>query len=179
MKKVLVLVILSLLSLSCEKKATDFKGVGELTIGQNFDSLPASKSFRKVMNDEFFADRFKLSKALGLVGKLNVSTANGKINQVKFSNTEETNMAEVEKITAGLVEEKEVDSKLEKLVKDQNIVLKMYKTPDEKIFFSVMQHKDQQLKNGQSVYEFCYFNEEAVQISHNLILKEISISNNK
>lgn len=179
MKKVLFLVTLLVLSLSCEKKTSDFKGVGELTIGQNFDSLPVSKSFRKVMDDEFFTNRFHLSDDIGMISNLNVSTINGKINQVKFSSTETTNMAEIEKITGSMVKEPMVDSKLEKLVKNENIDLKMYKTADEKIFFSVLEYKDQKLKNGQPLYEFCYISKEAVLNNHKQIMKGICQSNNK
>ena len=123
------------------------------------------------MDDEFNSNRFKLSNEIGYVSDLNVTTAHGKISEVKFSSNEETNTAEVAKLFENLKEEKIEKDNL--IGVDENIEIKMYHTEDKNIMVSVIQHKDKRFQNGQPYCEFSYFDQEAATKNHDFILKRI------
>jgi len=169
MKKVLLAIFL--ISISCVNTKSEFHGLGELNIGTEFSSLPISKTFIKVMDDEFNINRFKLSDEIGYVSDLNVTTDKGKICEVKFSSNEETNIAELEKLFQNLKEEKVEKNKL--IGVEENIEIKIYQTEDANIFVSVIQYKDKRFKNGQPYSKFSYIQKDAEKRNHNLTLKSI------
>lgn len=161
MKKQLLLAIL-VISVSCNKKATAFQGLGTLTIGTVFTSLPVSKTFTKVMDDEFNTKRFQLSNEIGLVSNLNVTIDHGKICEVTFYSNEETNITGLENVIKRL-KEVEVDKK--GLMNDDqtNTMISMYTSEDEEIIFFFIKHTDQLPKNGLPLYEVKYLQKDAVE----------------
>lgn len=170
MKKAL-LSIAFLLGISCSDTKSEFKGLGELSIGTEFSSLPIAQSFTKVMDDEFFLNRFELSENIGSVSNLNVTTEKGKICEVKFSGNEATNTAELEKLFADLKEEKVDHNKL--IGVEEGIIIKTYQTQDESIFVSVIEYQNKPLKNGQPYSEYSYIHKDAAARNHDLTLKSM------
>ncbi|MBF6640785.1 hypothetical protein IVB69_04790 [Flavobacterium sp. J49] len=170
MKKTLLLA-LGLLSISCVETKNEFKGLGALSIGTEFSSLPMASSFTKVMDDEFNINRFELSKEIGSVSDLNVTTENGKISEVKFSSNEATNTAELEEMFKTLREEKIDQSKL--IGVEEGIAIKTYQTEDKTIFVSVIQYPNRLLKNGQPYSEYSYIHKDAAARNHQLTLKSM------
>lgn len=158
MKKVLLAIFL--VSISCGQNQADFHGLGGLNIGTNFTLLPISKDFRNVMEDEYYAQRFKLSEQIGSVSDLNITTDNGKISEVKFSSNEGTSIAELDRICKGL-EEVKPDSKMRNKLLSESFTSKGYITADEQIFLMVMQRRDQHTKNGLPIYEYSYISKDA------------------
>ncbi|MFN3968881.1 hypothetical protein [Flavobacterium sp.] len=170
MKKALLLA-LGLLSISCVETKTEFKGLGDLSIGTEFSSLAIASSFTKVMDDEFFLNRFEVSEEIGAVSDLNVTTEKGKICEVKFSSNEATNTAELKEIFKALKEEKIDQNKL--IGVEEGIVIKTYQTEDETIFVSVIEYQNKPLKNGQPYCEYSYIHKDAAARNHNLTLKSM------
>jgi hypothetical protein len=120
----------------------------------------------------------KLSEEIGLVGDLNVSTDDDKISEVKFSNSESTNMSALEKVINNL-EEAQLDKNVFNGKLNENLVVKMYNTKNENVYLSVLQDKNKRLKNGQPRYEFRYIHKEAAIKNYNLLMKRIGKSHNK
>lgn len=171
MKKSIILFIF-IFALSCQENKTNFVGLGEIKIGENFASISNSDAFRKVSDGEFFTDRFHISDEIGFVSDINVTTFEDKICEVKFSNTEETNMAELKKVLESL-EHKRMDQQLTNLINIKDYSVEIYTTKDENISFIVENHKDKNLKNGQPFYEFSYINKDAFMRNHEMTLKII------
>ena len=132
MKKTICFMLLLLLSLACAENSGGFHGLGVLNIGTNFTDLPDAKAFRKVMDGEFYTDRFHLSDAIGTVSDLNVSTHEGKICEVKFSNTEQTDMNQLRNEISHLVEA-DLDPESLGMPFPKGEALKLYHTQDENI----------------------------------------------
>ena len=172
MKKITSLLVVLMFAVSCEKSATDFKGFGALNIGETFAASSDSTVFRKIMDDEFYSDRFDLSKDIGIVSDLSVSTDNGKISEVKFLNTDETNSAELEKVLATMKYIK-IDEAMEKRMDGPEMDMKMYTSLDENVLLTVVKHPKKKLKSGSPVYEYNYISKAAVEKNREKLMKRI------
>src|SRR5690606_24045273 len=118
----------------------------------DFASLPISKNFTKVMENQFNTRRFHLSEKIGSVSDLNVMTENGKISEVSFNSNEETNISEVQRIYGNLIRI-ETDSTL---MNNLGLIMKFYHTPGEQILFSVTQYNDKPLKDNMPLFKYNY-----------------------
>lgn len=170
MRKTALLVIIILLSFSCEKQTTSFEGFGGLNIGDSFTSLPIAKQFTKIMEDEFNASDYKLSDEIGSVSDLNVTTENGKISEVRFTANAQTNISEIEEVLKNMVKSK-TDNTFGSIT--------IYQTEDKKILFAIIKETNTYLKNGKAVTEYRYFDDKAVVRNAGEIRKMISSSQSR
>ncbi len=144
--------------LACNSPA-DFRGLGGIEIGKQFDLIPESASFRKVMKNEYYVQDYKLGDNIGMVSKLSVTTNDdGKIVQVKFSESEKTNVGEIEKSLSAL---KPIENTLVQIPEDFEI--KGYMTPDSTIFVGQTTSRYSIFKDGKPRREFQYSSQEALK----------------
>jgi sporulation protein YlmC with PRC-barrel domain len=174
MKNICFLFAAFLVLISCENKPENFRGVGEFRIGENFISSPVFKSFTKIMDDEFNARRYKLSDKIGYVSDLNITTDNGKISEVKFSNNEQTNVKELKKTFENLTEVKP-DSILTAFNKIFKVDEKFYITKDSSILLSISSYQERSLGNGLQQIEYSYINRDASMKKMNETLKRLNV----
>ena len=106
MKKLIILLAIIYTVASCENRLEEGYGLGELKLGTTFASLPIFKKFEKILDDEYFLQEFKISDEIGNVSNVVVTTQNGKITEVTFSSTKETNIAELDNRYSQLIEQK-------------------------------------------------------------------------
>lgn len=156
MKKT-VAFLLFILALSCSDAGGDFIKMTGLDIGTDFTSLPISKLFTQVMDDEFFLKQYVVSDEIGSVSDLNVSTIKGKISEVKFKSNEETNVTELEKAFGKLMQ-KSTENDFE----NDRIRIRGYQTSDERIYLMILEEKSKKLKNGKPLYEYSFQSKEAI-----------------
>ncbi|UUF16792.1 MULTISPECIES: hypothetical protein [Flavobacterium] len=89
--KILALLFLSILIVSCTNKPRNFEGIGEIKLGQKLNSLKHFKSFKKLNENEYQIDSFKISPSVGFVKNLIIKTESGEIFDVTFDSSESTN----------------------------------------------------------------------------------------
>jgi sporulation protein YlmC with PRC-barrel domain len=174
MKNICFLFAAFLVLISCENKPENFRGIGEFRIGENFSSSPVFRSFTKIMDDEFNARRYKLSDKIGYVSDLNITTDNGKISEVKFSNNEQTNVKELKKTFENLTEVKP-DSILTAFNKIFKVDEKFYITKDSSILLSISSYQERSLGNGLQQIEYSYINRDASMKKMNETLKRLNV----
>lgn len=79
---------------SVEKR--DFKGFGELIIGDRFDSISSFKQFKKTEKNSYYADAYEISKEIGVVENVTIMLKYGKINGVNFDNSSISNKNKID-----------------------------------------------------------------------------------
>ncbi len=174
MKNFLSVVSIALLSLSCHNDAVEFNGLEPLAIGTDFAKVAEGSSFRKVMDDEYYAEEFTLNNGMGKISKVNVSTIKGKIAEVRFTNSTSTNMPAFKKMMSSLHEVK-FDASFNKLIAGKQLAYKVYSNHKNKTNFIVLEHKDQTIKNGRPLYEFHYISNEAEKVNEALTRKNMGL----
>lgn len=178
MKKTFLLFTTIIFWSSCNKETSNFNEIGDIKIGEKFSSIPNYKSFRKVMENEFFIEKYELSNDIGEVNRLNVSTENDTIIEVKFSSSEETNINKIEKSFSNFIEEK-IDLKKLQLPSIDETPMRFFKSKDEKMFLVVRENKYNLLKNGKPSIEYHYSNTDAIEKNRILTAKMIGLDKKK
>ncbi len=174
MKNILIVASLLLLCLSCNHETAEFNGLEPLIIGNAFTTVPGGSMFRKVMDDEYYADEYILPNGIGKISKVNVSTAKGKICEVRFTNCTSTNMNALRKIMSSLNEVK-FGGASTRLMAKQHIAFKAYSNTKNNTNFMVLEHQQQTLKNGRPLYEFQYISNEAEKVNDSLTRKNMGL----
>jgi len=159
MKKLVLSSMITLLFVSCITKNEDFKGLDPLLLGQDFATVKNKAAFRKIMDDEYFAETYNVAKGVGTLYKVNVTTVKGKISEVRFSNGKKTNKSALKTIMSQL---KEVDlgAKANKLIVQQQLEFKAYASKDKKINFFVLSYKYSHLRKNSAQHEYEYLSAE-------------------
>ncbi len=153
MKKTILLLTI-LLTISCTNPQRDFRGIADFKIGADFNSIPNAEKFTNVMPNEYNMRTYNLSQDIGSVSDLNITTANGKISEVKFASNENTNTAALEKITQNLVAFKFANGPVSKSTIKQR-QMNFYITADSTIYYSAT-YKNKNFKNGNEKIEYHY-----------------------
>ncbi len=163
MKKISLLIVMLAL-FACEKTTKELAGFGGFDIDSNFSSHAKSSEFRNTMPGEYYCHSLVLSSDIGKVSDLNVTTANGKIIEVKFSSNESTNIDNIQKQFLPL-------NKIEKSMNVENdiAIFNTYSSKNESIFFIDIEYKNETMKNGKSKHEFIYSNKKAIEDGDKLI----------
>ncbi|WP_324690408.1 hypothetical protein [Flavobacterium cheonhonense] len=159
MKKCYLLMVLLAL-ISCQESQKEINGFGGFDIGSDLSSHEKFAALRNTMPDEYYCNSIKLSEAIGEVSNLSITTENGKIIEVKFSSSENTNIDNIQKQLKTLKKAgKEVNF-------NNELNFKSYTTIDKKILFMAMENKNELLKNGKPKQEFIYSNKKTVDDGH-------------
>lgn len=145
--------------LSCQESKKEITGFGGFDIGSDLSSHKKFADFRNTMPDEYFCNSIELSKAIGMVSNINITTENGKIIEVRFSSNENTNIDNIQKQLETLKKAgKEVNL-------NNELNFKSYTTIDKKILFMAMENKNELLKNGKPKQEFIYSNKKLLMMA--------------
>jgi major membrane immunogen (membrane-anchored lipoprotein) len=170
MKKLNLLIVIIIL-FACNKSKTELTGFGGFDIDSNFSSHEKFTDFKKTMPDEYYCNSLELSKDIGKVSDLNITTDNGKIIEVKFSSNENTNIDDIQKQFLTM----EKDGKSKKF-ENEIAIFKTYSSQKERIFFIDVEYKNEIMKNGKPKHEFSYSNKKAIEEGDKLI-KSMSSNN--
>jgi hypothetical protein len=146
MKKIALCVILIFL-ISCDDKARNFDGIGEIKLGGNFESLSSSKLFKKLSENEYKIDSFKLSNEIGYVKNLVVKLEEGVIYDVSFNNSKTTNISAID----SLIQDFDKYS-LIKIAENKSTPIQIVEKSDGDVDFSKMIKK-----SNPQVIEYRYF----------------------
>ena len=159
MKIINLLLALSIIFVSCESKPEKFEGFGEFRIGEDFRMLPDFKLFNNTFGEEYHIQRYMLSDEIGYVSNLNITTDNGKISEVQFSSSEETDVKELEKTFKNLVEIKLDSTKFPSLRQFKNSDMKFYTTKDSSLYFTLV-YQERSIENGLKKRKYTYVSKE-------------------
>ena len=173
MKNVMLFFVFLVVLISCQNEDKEFTGIGEFNIGETFLTMPIAKDFTNVMEDEYNLNQYKF-KEFGSVSDLNVTTADGKISEVSFETNDATNTDELDAICKKMIEYSVDESLINGIKYDENSI-KMYFTPNKKVYLIVVENKSKKLKNGQSVLEYNYQDDIAMQKNVELIKQMVGI----
>ncbi|MBD3582580.1 hypothetical protein [Flavobacterium selenitireducens] len=89
--------------IGCDRQPAEFNGLGGIDLGADFSSIADSKSFTKIMENEYFITDYEMGDGIGPVSRLSVTTnQSGKIIAAKFLQDERTDYGQIEKRVAGL-----------------------------------------------------------------------------
>ena len=158
MKKLIFVITTVFVLGSCDQKQEEDSGLGELRLGANFESLPFSKDFDKYMDDEYFIQSFKLSDEIGYVSNLNVTTDQGNISEIRFSSSEETKTAELDKLHSQMIEQK--TAAMPMLANMKLPETKLYISADSATIVSVIEKGSK--RKGVAIKEYQYTSRDAV-----------------
>lgn len=157
MKRRLVFLVVFSILISCSKDKGNFVGIGDFSLGRDFAELGDSKVFTSVIPEEHFVQDMIISKEIGTVSNLNVTTDKGKISEVRFIQNDGTNLGAIDNICKNLVKI-ELPAGMESH--------SFYTTPDESIVFLVT--RDVKRLRSKSYDEFRYFTKEAAEKNFNI-----------
>ncbi len=159
MKFVTTILTIAIIFSSCEKKITNiksndtFKGIEEFKIGARFDSLASSKLFEKESDEKFYLDKYELSKEIGVVEMIFVTTYKGKISSVSFQSGKYTNIASIDSYIDLLIRE---DFSKDKWYDDNDRKMEFFKTGDNQISFSRTESRNEDLALLLGHYKISY-----------------------
>ncbi|MFM2212913.1 MAG: hypothetical protein RL427_176 [Bacteroidota bacterium] len=160
MKKIVLVSMITLWLVSCNHKEADFKGLEPLLLGQDFTALKNKAAFRKVMDDEYFAETFDVKHGVGTLYKVNVTTVKGKISEVRFSNGKGTNSDALKTIMSHLIPV-DLGPKTTKLIAaQQQLEFKVYTSRNKKINFFVSAFKNPHFNKKSVQHEYQYLSAE-------------------
>ena len=166
--KNLLLSAVFLILISCQGEKKEFSGIGEFEIGKNFLSMASSKNFRKVMDDEYNIQKYKISDEIGYVSDLNITTTNDKISQVTFRGNDQTNIAELEEICKTLIPQNLNVTLL------NEIKLRYYTSTDSSIFFTVTDYeKSNRVRFPR--YEYIHISKDSASNGNDELRKSLNV----
>ena len=157
--------------LSCQESKKEINGFGGFDIGSDLSSHKKFADFRNTMPDEYFCNSIELSKAIGMVSNINITTENGKIIEVRFVTNENTNIDKIRKQLETL------NSTEEAVNFRDEFLFKSYTSNKNEIVFIDIENKNELMKNGKAKHEFNYSNKKAIENNNkliNTILKNIT-----
>jgi len=102
MKKISLFCLCIFISVSCQhsnsdsSKKREFKGFGELIIGKEFKSLKSYAQFETVCKNSYYAEKYEISKEIGVVEGVTVLLKNEKIHDVSFDNSSISNKNKID-----------------------------------------------------------------------------------
>jgi predicted RND superfamily exporter protein len=145
MKKILLCLIL-LFIISCKEKPRNFYGFGEIKLDSIFKNLPSEKQFKKLSENEFKIDTFKLSEKIGFVKNLVIKTDDEKIYDVSFDCMKTTNIRFIDSLMKNVTELKSLNN-----VENKSLPIQFYEQSDGKVIFS----KTIEKKDSLVSYRYC------------------------
>jgi len=149
--------------LSCQESKKEITGFGGFDIGSDLSSHKKFADFRNTMPDEYFCNSIELSKAIGMVSNINITTENGKIIEVRFVTNEHTNIDKIRKQLETL------NSTEEAVNFRDEFLFKSYTSNKNEIVFIDIENKNELMKNGKAKHEFNYSNKKAIENNNKLI----------
>ena len=158
MKKLFFLLLIILVTISCQKNNTNnsidsFKGIGELIIGAKFDSIPSHKLFDKKNKNEYVLNKFELTKNIGIVENVNIKLNKGYIYSVSFTSGKFTNKSLIEECMV----KNSIESEYSGISNDESYEGKTYESLNHQISISYFTLKDKNLIALQGFYATDYF----------------------
>jgi hypothetical protein len=136
MKHIIILALSAVVCFSCVPEDEDFRGLDPLLLGQDFSKVCPKAVFRKVMDDEYFAETFEVEKGVGTLYNVNVTTVKGKISEVRFSTGKGTHRAALNTVMRQL-DQVDLGKAALQLMAKQHVVLRAYVSRDTKTNFFV------------------------------------------
>lgn len=155
MKKLVVAGIITFLFVSCSTKNEAFKGIAPLVLGQEFSTVQGNAAFRKVMDDEYFAETIDMENGVGILYKVNVTTVKGKISEVRFRDGKGTNSNALKTIISQL-NPVDLGPKTTQLIAQQQLEFKVYTSKDKKVNLFVSAFKNPHFPKESAQHEYQY-----------------------
>lgn len=159
MKQIIIIASLAVLCFSCSPKEEDFKGLDPLLLGQDFTAVKNKAAFRKVMDDEYFAETIEVENGVGTLYKVNITTVKGKISEVRFSDGKGTNSKALKTIMSHL-NAVDLGPKTTKLIAQQQLEFKVYTSRDKKTNLFVSAYKNPHFHKESAQNEYQYLSSE-------------------
>lgn len=153
MRNIVLIASLAIVFFSCKSEPEVFRGFGDLELGADFLSLDVSGRFSETMSDEYFISELELPGGFGVVKNLNVTTHEGKICQVSFLTTGETDTNRLSQAASTLVRQKVPEmSAHPKLPKIEGF--EIFQSQDEEVLLTVSKHAKRYAKPDVLSYEY-------------------------
>lgn len=161
MKKI-ILTLAIIGFLSCNREPKTFNGIGEFQLGKDFSSVESSKDFQPTMAGEFNLPEAEFPGQIGKVANLNVSVADGKIVEVSFRTTANSNSEAIEKTfkpTLKLIKEMPIGS-------EGKAVMRFYASEADSVMVAETEYFDQTMSNAQHPRHYSYINAQGAKRKH-------------
>lgn len=140
---------------ACSHQPEEFKGLGGIDLGEDFSSIPESKSFAKIMDNEYFIGDYEMENGIGPVSRLSVTTNDsGKVIQVKFLQAQNTDVNRIDKYTA------ELQPVGNPIKMPEGLDVKLFINADSSVTLTKIKSEHKIFNNGVPRYEYGYANKE-------------------